>query len=74
MSKLTEYLRRPMSETTDILVSGVIGGAAWAVFQIVPNILPFQAGLETGIAGAIGAAFYLRARNNLTKTPPSLPE
>lgn len=74
MSRLTEYLRKPMSETTDIIVSAVVGGAAWVVFQIVPNILPFQEGLEAGLAGAIAAAFYLRARNNLTKSPPSFPE
>lgn len=74
MSKLTDYLRKPMSETTDMLVASIVGGAAWVLFQAVPNILPFQAGLETGLAGVIAAVFYVRARNNLTKSPPAFPE
>ena len=74
MSKLTNYLKKPMSETTDMVVASIVGGAAWVVFQIVPNVLPFQAGLETGFAGVIAAVFYVRARNNLTKAPPSFPE
>ncbi|MEM8564581.1 MAG: hypothetical protein AAGF57_20235 [Pseudomonadota bacterium] len=74
MSKLTLYLKKPMSETTDMVVASVVGAAAWALFQIVPNLLPFQAGLETGAAGVIAAMFYIRARNNLTKAPPAFPE
>lgn len=74
MSKLTDYLKKPMSETTDMVVASIVGAAAWVLFQVAPNILPFQGGLETGLAGVIGAMFYVRARNNLTKAPPKFPE
>ena len=74
MSKLTDYLKKPMSETTDIAVSALVGAAVFIVLKAVPDILPLQDAFEVGLAGSVAAAFYIRARNNLTKAPPQFPE
>lgn len=66
MSKLTTYLDRSASVTADVVVSVACGAVAYIVLGLVAGIFgDLGRAVQAAGAGVVGAAVYMRARNNL---------
>ena len=76
MSKFTQFLNKPASVTSDIVVAVACGAAAIVVLKAFLPVIPFLGGLADLIAWPLGAVLaamvYHRARQNLIDpTPPA---
>jgi len=74
MSRFTEYLKKPQSITMDAIVAVCVGAVAYVAFTTFLGWLPFADVAGPAVGGVAGAITYMRARDNLTKTPPTFPE
>lgn len=65
MSKVTKYLDRTASVAADAAVSIACGVVAFVVFGLFKEAIPLGDAVQAAGAGVVGAAVYLRARQNL---------
>ena len=74
MSTFSEFLKKPQSVTADALVAVCVGAVASFAFGLFLGFLPFAPLLSGAVGGVAGAITYMRARNNLLKSPPTFLE
>lgn len=75
MSKLTKYIEKSASVTSDVIFSLIIFVAATVIANLalglpIISLIPFKPYVAGAIGAFLGLVFYYRARRNLTKANP----
>jgi len=70
-TELKKIIVKPLSVTTDAVISVGVGIVAFLLIGLIKGILPFGDAMQAAGAGVIAAMIYMRARTNLLDPTPA---
>ena len=70
-TELKKIIIKPLSVTTDAVISIGVGIVAFLLIGLIKGILPFGDAMQAAGAGVIAAMIYMRARTNLLDPTPA---
>lgn len=70
-TELKKIIIKPLSVTTDAVISVGVGVVAFLLIGLIKGILPFGDAMQAAGAGIVGAMVYMRARTNLLDPTPA---